>query len=933
MEKKEKLRLLSDKPTTPKTKSGSKFGYKDVSSTVVDIIDAAPRPFTIGLFGKWGRGKSTVLEEVRIKIDRRRYTFVKFDVWKYEGDSLRRSFLVDVAGQINTSLNLWDKVKGKKISSREIERKLYNNESEPKTTFKPNTKGLVVSAIAFVIIYLLTRQLEATESLSLAIASLPFLVELIKSIDPTQILQKINVARSPAGSPEQFEKIFKEDILSATRGTLVVAVDNLDRTQSKKTAELLSTIKTFLNSDDADDNVIFLIAADNLAIKQHISNKYQNKSGDNFSADEFLQKFFNVSIDMPELIPTEVSEYTAELLEETNLNIEQRDDVLYLISLFFNKNPREIKQFINNLVAYYTQIKNAHDIYDFDESFLKNNAPFMVFLLIMREKYLNAYTNLKRDIMNGESWSEIKTNKLSSYVVENAPEYADYQDFIAKTRHANPSGNNIATFFSLRTSNTEKMLPGWDIFAGNLESGEVKASLKQIEEFEIKALRQQLIATLNGALGNKARFTILSRTILEIIAKSDRLQNDDGFSSAILEIILGNTREADIEKVFTGETMGASLSNLDKTKDAVRKDFVNQIAGYLKSQLGSLKKGDLKSDSLLVESYATPILKYFANKPSTAISWRPQIQKLLEITSDLPIFSLVADDEKLRELVTESSYNNFLESIDKDLLEDSTITLEIETLAKITNESRMSAFLLKISDILSSVSDHEIRQPILEAVSLKLIEYPDSADEPAQATVQSLTRNLLDTRAGLASKDSLDSMLLLKGIVVISSSSTNNLTNETDTTITNFIKNDEISRVTELIDLVNNTERAHDFDDALKERILDSPLNNYDSLSTLIDESDRAEVLSSIASSIWRGVADVESYISLLSRNETLIPGYDNLLLSSLINAYGEGHNRAEIRRISHHNARTSLKGSLKKPLRDAIKDIENDRQEDAGSQ
>lgn len=924
MEKKKRLTLLSDKPTAPKTKSGSKFGYKDVSSTVIDIIDASPRPFTIGLFGKWGRGKSTVLEEVRIRIDKRKYTFVKFDVWKYEGDSLRRSFLVDVASQINESLNLWDKAKGKKISSKQIERKLYSSESAPKTTFKPNFKGLIVSGVAFVIIYLLTRKLEASESLSLTIASLPFLVELIKSIDPTQVLQKISLARSPAGSPEQFERIFKEDILDAARGTLVIAVDNLDRTQSGKTAELLSTIKTFLNSDDADDNVIFLIAADNLAIKQHISQKYQNKGGDNFSADEFLQKFFNVSIDMPELIPNEVSEYTAGLLDATSLDLEQRDDVLYLISLFFNKNPREIKQFINNLVAYYIQIENAHETYGFDEAFLKHNAPFIVFLLIMREKYLDAYTSLKRDVMNGEGWQDIKANKLKNYLPEKADGFSEYLDFISKTRHVNPSTKNIVAFFSLRTSDTEKMLPGWDIFASNLETGEVDSSVKQAEEFEVNALKQMLISTLNGALSNTTRFTILSRTILEIISKSNRLQNDESLSSTIVEIIIGNTGEAEIEKVFTGQTLELVLTNLNNVKDAVRRDFIGQIATYLRNQLGSLSKGELKSESLLVESYAGPILRYYSGNTRSTTSWKPMLQKLLEITSDLVILSQVSEDQNLKNIVTDTAYTNFFESIDDANIDMATINLEIETLGMLTGKQKMPDLLLKVSALLANIPDLEDRRNILETVSSKLIEFPETADEPAQTTVDKLTRNLLDLRANTDGSKTESLTKLLKGITVISSSSTNSLTGETDTVITNFIKQADVNSITDLFSVLDITDRATDFDNAIAERILEDPAALYPAISNLVTDDKRTEIMVKIAGMLGDIPGQIEQLLHLLSQNESIIADYDSLIIDSLVEAYRNGRDRNEIKRISHHNARTNLKSSLKKPLREKLKEIDD---------
>jgi predicted KAP-like P-loop ATPase len=77
------------------------FAHADVAKVLVGAIQEAPSPFTIGLFGGWGTGKSTVLESVAARLAAVESTaYVAFDVWKYEGDSLRRQFIREVARQL-----------------------------------------------------------------------------------------------------------------------------------------------------------------------------------------------------------------------------------------------------------------------------------------------------------------------------------------------------------------------------------------------------------------------------------------------------------------------------------------------------------------------------------------------------------------------------------------------------------------------------------------------------------------------------------------------------------------------------------------------------------------------------------------------------------------------------------------------------------------
>ena len=72
------------------------FGHRDYADALVAALADAPSRFTIGLFGPWGTGKSTVLDEVgrRLNLPTSRGTaFAAFDAWRYDGDSLRREFI------------------------------------------------------------------------------------------------------------------------------------------------------------------------------------------------------------------------------------------------------------------------------------------------------------------------------------------------------------------------------------------------------------------------------------------------------------------------------------------------------------------------------------------------------------------------------------------------------------------------------------------------------------------------------------------------------------------------------------------------------------------------------------------------------------------------------------------------------------------------
>lgn len=94
--------FLSDQPLKEETElQNANFGHKDIAQTLVSIIKNCKSPFSIALDGKWGSGKSSVANLVLESLKKQEnFSIVYFDIWKYEGDALRRSFLKEAVIQL-----------------------------------------------------------------------------------------------------------------------------------------------------------------------------------------------------------------------------------------------------------------------------------------------------------------------------------------------------------------------------------------------------------------------------------------------------------------------------------------------------------------------------------------------------------------------------------------------------------------------------------------------------------------------------------------------------------------------------------------------------------------------------------------------------------------------------------------------------------------
>src|SRR5438105_15791692 len=79
------------------------LNYSEVAELVTDVVrDPAMRPVTVGVFGTWGTGKSTLLNLIEGKLNPTPtksdsdFIVVRFDAWLYQGFDDSRAALMEV---------------------------------------------------------------------------------------------------------------------------------------------------------------------------------------------------------------------------------------------------------------------------------------------------------------------------------------------------------------------------------------------------------------------------------------------------------------------------------------------------------------------------------------------------------------------------------------------------------------------------------------------------------------------------------------------------------------------------------------------------------------------------------------------------------------------------------------------------------------------
>jgi len=357
--------------------------------------------FTIGLFGEWGSGKSSIIKTTEKIITQEEKTkgkkvkIITYDAWKYANDSFRRMFLLKMQKDLN-------------FKESEFMTLFYNNKSEEtEIKYKVNFKRLGWLLSSFVLIVFLIYKIPSIPSdlkillwlLTTIFSLLSQFISKIKVFDELKVL-----VQSPLlFAPEQFEACFDEMVeksmkkynwlqtgLAFFKGEtheknidqLIIVIDNIDRCQKELAYGLLTNIKNFLGDSH---EIVFVIPVDDKALKRHISNTSKSDINCDKESDEFLRKFFNVTIRIKPFGNDEMYEFGEQLNKKYKLGFEPT--TIGLVSNEFATNPRRIIQIFNNL---------STELECVSSNIVDKHQAIICKLLIIREEYQDFYNKLTK---------------------------------------------------------------------------------------------------------------------------------------------------------------------------------------------------------------------------------------------------------------------------------------------------------------------------------------------------------------------------------------------------------------------------------------------------------------------------------------------------------------------------------------------------------
>lgn len=421
------------------------LGTKTYVEVLKQITKDCKTPYTIGVFGSWGSGKSSIIRTLKeVLSNEKGIKFFVYDAWKYSRDDFRRTFILELRRFLGLDITQ--------------ENELFYKDKVEEIKFKPKIDLYAVGLFLFALILTLifARFLFSNDWLKSIIGSLSFstlLTIVFTFFRNSLIYQRVAITTSKVFAPEKFEERFKQTIgyLIKKKGfdRVIIAIDNIDRCYKEQVLEILQTIKTFMEIE----KVIFLIPIDDAGLRKFLGMSHTD-------ADEFLRKIFNTSIKIKSFSESELYDYGIELLNKHQIDLPEKEIVISLICQEFTKNPRKVIQILNILQSEYKLAHLQESQGLIPKGAITSNIEVLVKLLIIREHYPDIYEKvLDNKNLLQEIHKAIKENKFEMDAEGNWI----YKDFNIKLNE------NEYRFF-MRTSNIEISPDKLELFLVNKDT-------------------------------------------------------------------------------------------------------------------------------------------------------------------------------------------------------------------------------------------------------------------------------------------------------------------------------------------------------------------------------------------------------------------------------------------------------------------------------
>jgi len=212
-------------------------------------FDVFKPPTTIGVYGDWGSGKTTFLDNFQ-ETYKDEFHFVTFDAWKYKTDKHLFYALIDTILQEIKKLKKDDTIALKEIS--EIKERIVYSKEKPKYEGVLNyfSSALLFSILAFLILCLIIANLVFWKDSSFSLGNfftiiLAFIMGIVSWAMYLRDQSTAKLTKGPAENLDEIQKDLSSLLQGINHKKFIIIIENIDRCIPEKGIRLIENLKSF----------------------------------------------------------------------------------------------------------------------------------------------------------------------------------------------------------------------------------------------------------------------------------------------------------------------------------------------------------------------------------------------------------------------------------------------------------------------------------------------------------------------------------------------------------------------------------------------------------------------------------------------------------------------------------------------------------------
>jgi hypothetical protein len=309
------------------------FDFPRYVNTLSGILLESEPKFTMGVFGNWGTGKTTLLKNIENELkEQQQCNCLFFNAWKYEQEPahisipLIMSILLSIYAENKSQIDKWKNENSQENLTERLH--LVLNGLSLKMTF--GVPGIANVDLGYDFSKPIEKKIFGISNLRKRLQQ--YRMEQTKIHEGIDLIKKLVESKNIKG--------YGKD----KRLKLVVFIDDLDRCTPEKAAEIFEIIKVFLDIT----GIIFVLGLSNRIIELALQERYKYLK-DEFKGSDYLKKIVQLPIHIPQWKPDDISDYIQSLLQgydDYKLKEIFRDNVDMIVQ-GVESNPREVKRFLN----------------------------------------------------------------------------------------------------------------------------------------------------------------------------------------------------------------------------------------------------------------------------------------------------------------------------------------------------------------------------------------------------------------------------------------------------------------------------------------------------------------------------------------------------------------------------------------------------------